>query len=286
MHSPLSVPALARLLLKTHTEFASLFDRLAPGAPAPALPPFTLQLGGARLALDAAAGLKLHCAQGPLEYRLQVDPFEAGKAPAISARLTDRRTGEVHELDGAAVFNGDIPAAFQDLHAEVTSHLRAFVPPALWQHLTAARGAAAAPPSGDGNGGATGIADTPVSAPDTGAAEATGVAPAGQEDAAAGLRTYVLPRRGEADLRFTGKLLDAVATLPLNGRWTEYLVYQTRAGKYIGVKLGRSMRLGESDRVESQVAQELAGLAEFFGHNPLAKMLTHRLGIRQYEEVA
>jgi hypothetical protein len=293
LHHPLSVPALARLLLKTHTEFATLLDRLPPGGRAPALPAFHLQLGSARLALDAGAGLELNCSQGPLEYRLLVDKFEAGKAPAMSARLTDRRTGAVHEFDGPAVFNGDIPPAFQDLHAEVTGHLRAFVPPALWQHLTAARGAAAAETADAGTAPAAGEGEAPA-APGAQAVQDTqgdtpsgtsGQAGAQAQEADEGMRTYVLARQGEPDLRFTGKLLDAVHTFPQNGRWTDYRVYQTRGGRFVGVKLGRSMRLGETDRVESQVADRLEDLRDFFGHNALAKLLTSRLGIRQFADI-
>jgi hypothetical protein len=96
---------------------------------------------------------------------------------------------------------------------------------------------------------------------------------------------FVLPQRNGPDLRFTGKLVDAVRTPARFGRWVELHVYRTKGGKFVGVQLKRSMLLGEVDLCETQVADKLSDLVEFFGHSPIAKVLTDRLGIRSYNDI-
>lgn len=298
-HAHSSVPALARLLLKAQAELSSLLDTLPPAARAASHPLLNLQMGPVQFAMGVNASerscVELSCTQGAQEYHLTLRSAQADQPSSVKARLVNRRTGETRELDGAAIFRGEVPEDFKPLHREVTAHLKAWLPEGLWTRLsgTPAQGASDAP-----SAQATDVSVTPPTADTAAPADndaakqaATAESPdaAGAANAVAevddGYRQYVLTERDGPDLRFTGKLLDAVRTGLYRGRWTEFHVYQTKGGKYVGVKLGRSLLLGEVDRSESKVADQLADLADFFGHSPLAKMLTQRLGIRRFVDI-
>lgn len=93
----------------------------------------------------------------------------------------------------------------------------------------------------------------------------------------------IVRRPGERDLSFEGKLLTTARTPFFRQRRKLYMVFQTRSGRYIGIKIGETMRLGESNRVKVQVANELSALTDFFGSDALAKALYARLGVTHLE---
>lgn len=91
---------------------------------------------------------------------------------------------------------------------------------------------------------------------------------------------YVIPQTDGPNLRFEGKELAAVRTLR-GYRGHAFLVFQTKGGKYIGVKQGLSSLPGERTLCD---AKQLSGLdsealTEFFGHSRLAKALYQQLGV-------
>lgn len=96
---------------------------------------------------------------------------------------------------------------------------------------------------------------------------------------------YRVRRPKEKDLSFTGKCLSTVASSDNKGRYWQYSVFQTKGGKFVGVKEGITRWVNESDRVETVVADSLDATKDFFGSDPLAKVLYSRLGLEHVEHV-
>jgi hypothetical protein len=121
-------------------------------------------------------------------------------------------------------------------------------------------------------------------------------------------KDQVVTREGKADLAFSGTLLASAAppSAP-QGKWQEYRVYETAAGKHVFSKVSRSVYAGEQDEHSAEVfdpspssmpSQLLRGArdlvhsepltwkkaaADFFGYDPLAKTLYRKLG-DEFEE--
>ena len=121
-------------------------------------------------------------------------------------------------------------------------------------------------------------------------------------------KDQVVTRDGKADLAFTGTLLASSApdSAP-QGRWQEYRVYGTSAGKHVFSKVKRSIYAVEQDEHTAEVfdpapssmpTQLLRGARDlvhsepltwksaataFFGYDPLAKSLYRKLG-DEFEE--
>jgi hypothetical protein len=133
--------------------------------------------------------------------------------------------------------------------------------------------------------------------------------PALDDDADVGVeKDQVVTREGKADLAFAGTLLASAGpeSAPL-GRWQEYRVYQTSAGKHVFSRTKRSIYVGEQDEHTAEVydpapssmpSQLLRGARDlvhaepmtwknaassFFGYDPLAKALYRKLG-DEFEE--
>ena len=289
-----SLPALARMFLKAQTEINGLLDSLPPPARASSHPLLNLQLGATRMAMglnaQSSSDLQLRFSQGPLEYHLDLVAGKPYTAPTAQAKLVNLKTSKTTTLDGEAVFRGEVPEEFKALHKEVTHHLKSWLPASLWTKLSSSQADNAAATKLSTNDAQSSLkpqADTSAPAVpvdnqglENPAAQAL-AAPASEPE----WEVFVLNQKDGADLRFTGKLLDAVRTPVYHGRWTELRVYQTKGGKFVGVKVGRSLLFNESDRSESKVTESLAELTGFFGHSHLAKVLTERLGIREYVEI-
>src|SRR5580692_4994373 len=121
-------------------------------------------------------------------------------------------------------------------------------------------------------------------------------------------KEQVVVRDGKADLAFTGTLLASAAPASApDGHWTEYRVYTTSAGKHVFSKITRRVLLEEHDAHEAEVfdpspasmpaqllksARDLThsrpkiwsdAAVEFFGYDPLAKVLYRKLG-HEFEE--
>ena len=121
-------------------------------------------------------------------------------------------------------------------------------------------------------------------------------------------KEHVVVRDGKADLAFTGTLIASVApSAAPNGRWKEYRVYETSAGRHVFSKITRRVFAEEHDDHAAEVfdpaptsvsaqllrsAHELThsrpktwmdAAVQFFGYDPLAKALYRKLG-GQFEE--
>jgi len=133
--------------------------------------------------------------------------------------------------------------------------------------------------------------------------------PALDDDADLGIqKEQVVVRDGKADLAFTGTLLASAAPPAApKGKWQEYRIYETNAGKHVFSKVSRSIFAEEQDTHEADVfdpspssvpSQLLRGARDltrskpltwmdaavaFFGYDPLAKTLYRKLS-GQFEE--
>jgi hypothetical protein len=133
--------------------------------------------------------------------------------------------------------------------------------------------------------------------------------PALDDDAAVGVqKDHVVTRDGKADLAFTGTLVASAAPSSApKGKWQEYRIYETNAGKHVFSKVGRSIYAEDQDTHAAEVfdpspssmpsqllrsARDLARVhpltwsdaaVAFFGYDPLAKELYRKLG-GQFEE--
>ena len=121
-------------------------------------------------------------------------------------------------------------------------------------------------------------------------------------------KEQVIVRDGKADLAFTGTLLASAAPSSApEGHWAEYRVYATSAGKHVFSKITRRVLVEEHDAHEAEVfdpspssmpaqllksARDLThsrpkiwsdAAVEFFGYDPLAKVLYRKLG-NEFEE--
>ena len=108
-------------------------------------------------------------------------------------------------------------------------------------------------------------------------------------------REHVVPRDGQANLRFRGTLLAAVAPdRDRDGRWNEYRVYYTSGGKHVFSKVGRSVLDDERDRFSAEVYDSKlygsprgwqGGCVDYFRYDELAKKLYHQLSIDADETI-
>jgi hypothetical protein len=121
-------------------------------------------------------------------------------------------------------------------------------------------------------------------------------------------KEHIVVRDGKADLVFTGTLLASAAPSSApNGHWEEYRVYETSAGKHVFSKITRRVLAEEHDDHKAEIfdpspssmpaqllksARDLTHTrpktwtdeaVEFFGYDPLAKVLYRKLG-NEFEE--
>jgi hypothetical protein len=121
-------------------------------------------------------------------------------------------------------------------------------------------------------------------------------------------KEQIVIRDGKADLAFAGTLLASAAPAAApKGKWQEYRIYDTNAGKHVFSKVTRSVFAEEQDFHEAEVfdpspssvssqllrsARDLArshpltwtdAAVDFFGYDPLAKALYRKLS-GQFEE--
>jgi hypothetical protein len=133
--------------------------------------------------------------------------------------------------------------------------------------------------------------------------------PALEDDADVGVeKDQIVVRDGKADLAFTGTLVASAApSAAPEGRWDEYRVYETTAGKHVFSKVTRKVRIKEHDEHQAEVFEPVPSTmtaqivksahdlthsrpkewtdaaVDFFGYDPLAKALYRKLGT-QFEE--
>lgn len=121
-------------------------------------------------------------------------------------------------------------------------------------------------------------------------------------------KEYIVTRDGKPDLAFAGTLVASAAppSAP-KGKWKEYRIYETSAGKHVFSKITRSVFAEDQDGHEAEVfdpspssvpsqllrsARDLArsrpmtwtdAAVSYFGYDPLAKVLYRKIG-GQFEE--
>jgi len=121
-------------------------------------------------------------------------------------------------------------------------------------------------------------------------------------------KEHLVTRDGKADLAFSGSLLACAAPAAApQGRWREYRIYLTSAGKHVFSKATRTIFADQTDAYEAEVfdpapasvptkllrgARDLThsspmtwvdAAVKFFGYDPLAKALYRKLS-GQFEE--
>lgn len=96
------------------------------------------------------------------------------------------------------------------------------------------------------------------------------------------------------DLKFTGKLIAEAKESDnsgssnysgSSGRWAEFFLYQTQAGKYVGIINYNTRWQGESDSVKYCVSTIKAEIMDFFGDGWLAKQIYEEAGWDFYQEI-
>lgn len=103
------------------------------------------------------------------------------------------------------------------------------------------------------------------------------------------METITVQRDNDTDLRFTGEEVASVSSRDAyssnNGRWTVLKLWKTKGGKFVCQSIGRTQWQGESDRYSAAVAENEAGIIEFFKHGRLAKELYSEAGIDDVQEI-
>lgn len=273
MFSSSHVPSLARLLFRAHHELMPALD---------IAPCLSLEYNGSDFSLTCAPGsasvTRMQWSDGKRTYRLRANAPTPGNTADIEVQMLDHASGKTSTLKGHEFFNGAVPPEFKALHEEVLQNLKKWLPEDLGLRL----GVDSA--TSQTTRGAQG------SSPQSSQKEQKSEPAAAQEHARTEQEeppwlTYVIPVKEMPDVRFTGRLVAKVASGLVKGRWNEMHAYETKGGKFVGVKVGRSYWLTESDRTEVHVADSKEGLLEFFGHSELGKALAQRLGILQYRDI-
>lgn len=103
-----------------------------------------------------------------------------------------------------------------------------------------------------------------------------------------GMELINLEVTGGPDLRFVGEPIASVCSSPnnasgvysgQNGRWAEYILYRTAAGRHVCQITQCTQWQGERDRYLAEVCDDESKVIEFFGHDWLAKELYKEAGI-------
>ena len=93
------------------------------------------------------------------------------------------------------------------------------------------------------------------------------------------METLTIRRDNEPDLSFTGELLASASSSAdtahpdysgTTGRWQELSLYRTKGGKFICSRIERTQWQGEHDVHRAAVADDPAGVIQFFGYSRLA----------------
>lgn len=251
--------SLVGLLLKNQYELRELFS-----SPPLLRDPFDVGVragqASGRLSLCMAKNvLELGVEEGDRAYHLVMPLYvEGGAAPVVKLSLKEGNTATEKSIEGASLFSIPVPEEFRALHQKVLDYLKKILPEALLAKLSSS-------------------SDPTAETKEAGAQDNL---PARTEDEA---QWYTIPRHNQPDLRLRGKLVAHAWTPLRHGRQHLWEVYVTPSGKAVGVKRGLSWWVGETETVESKIADRLEDLTEFFGYSPLAKQLYARLGLNHTE---
>lgn len=98
-----------------------------------------------------------------------------------------------------------------------------------------------------------------------------------QEDSSKSFNLYKIVRKDDKTLQFEGNLIFSHKSELRNWRYFENLIFQTKGGSYVAVKIGRSFIAGESDQVATKVSKEQPDILEFFGKGYLSDKICRDL---------
>lgn len=97
---------------------------------------------------------------------------------------------------------------------------------------------------------------------------------------------FKIKRDNEPDLEFFGKQLAGASSKTNDStRWYVYRLYETKGGKFIAKRIGRSLWQGEEDRHSAAICATHAEVIKFFGFDDTAKELYSEAGIDAVERV-
>lgn len=103
------------------------------------------------------------------------------------------------------------------------------------------------------------------------------------------MENYTVERDNEPALTFSGEKIASVSSYTTSNatrwRWTELTLYRTQGGRYVCEQVGRTRWQGEHTRHAATIADDTAGVIEFFGHGWLAKDLYDEAHIDASEHV-
>ena len=269
---------LAQLLLKNHFELREVAaSLLSPSSPFK----LALNLGGnghtSTMSVSVLDGqLRVVFRESDRGYEVHVPLKPQKSAALLRVVLVEAGKEQAYDVKPEDFVSAQLPESFKGLHEKVVQYLKSLLPAEFFTKREASGSPAAAP------------APEAVSEQPIGTSEAPNASPASAGSAsepADPFSTYIVRRTGEPDLRFRGKLIAAAETWPRNGRQHQYKVFETPAGKFVGVKLGISMWLGELDRSQVVVTSTREDLKPFFGYNGLAKAVYEQMGLKHEEVV-
>lgn len=252
----LSLPELLlHLMLKSRQELESLTRSMTTPTPQA----LDVKIGNVSSSLNVTSdGRKMTLAfsESDKAYVLEM-PLNISESPAqaeIRVTLSDKDQKQEHVVKGADLLTAPhIPDAFKGLHSKVIEYLKQFLPKTFF--------------------------GTNQSAPRESTVPVVEPANAADTEDAPEFKTYTVHLLNEPDIRFEGKLLASVQSPIKQGRQQVFEVFETRSGKYVAIRLGRSWWLSEHNLVKLEVFTEKSGLVQFFGHSPMAKALYETLKV-------
>lgn len=293
------LPLMAQLMLKNHRELSELVQsRLA--IPVHLRGPMTLdcQAGSSRSHMSVTQpgniieltfsedGGKHFGIRVPLNAQLQELPLIE-----VLWREANSADGVIHRklISAEKFLTWEPPQGLKELHSKLVSHLTTLVPASVLKALGLEKKVAAEKDAVPTETAAQPSAAEPAS---TEADDQRGdpVAPAEAAAAQAGqptdeFRRYEVRRENQPDLHFEGRLIAHAASLPHQGRQYVLDVFETRSGKFVALRRGHTMWVGERDRIEAGVFATKAELPSFFGYGVLAKHIYAQLDINAAEVI-
>lgn len=102
------------------------------------------------------------------------------------------------------------------------------------------------------------------------------------------METIIVQRDNDTDIRFNGEEIASVSSKSAyndGGRWTVLKLWKTKGGKFICQSIGRTQWQGETDRFSAAIADDEAGVIDFFKHGRLAKELYSEANIDDVQSV-
>lgn len=262
-------PEAVGVLLKNYFELRDAASRPYPSSPFSV----TMNLGdgpATAVSMDVIGGaLRVSFKEGDRGYTLAMPlKWPAGTHPLVSVTLSEAGRSSSYEVKPEDFLGARLPGGFAELHEKVAQYVKSILPSGYFDKKSPTEPAKPEQPST--------VTQTPQEPTEAQASEAAKSAPE--------YSTWLVRREGERDLRFQGKVIAAVESFPRQGRQKVLKVIQTPGGKFIGLSLGTSMWLGETDRAQVKVADKLEELVDLFGYNALAKALYDQLSLA-HEEV-